>query len=112
LIQQAQQRAQQSKQVLPPDAQVVKETNMAETQRKTAKDQADMQYDQAKLASEIQQHAMDNQTKIDIENSKLTHQTIQHSNELAAATPPPVAPAAPMAPMPQLPPQGAPNGNV
>jgi len=112
LIQQAQQRAQQSKQVLPPDAQVVKETNMAETQRKTAKDQADMQYDQAKLASEIQQHAMDNQTKIDIENSKLTHQTIQHSNELAAATSPPVAPAAPMAPMPQLPPQGAPNGNV
>jgi len=113
LIQQAQQRAQQSKQVLPPDAQVVKETNMAETQRKTAKDQADMQYDQAKLASEIQQHAMDNQTKIDIENSKLTHQTIQHSNELASATtPPPVAPAAPMAPMPELPPQGAPNGNV
>jgi len=112
LIQQAQQRTQQAKQVLPPAEQVVKDTNTAETQRKTVKDQADGQYDQAKLAAEMQQHAMDNQTKIDIENSKLTHQTIQHSNELAATMPPPVAPAAPpMAPMPQLPPQGAPNGN-
>jgi chaperonin GroES len=109
LIQQAQQRAQSAKSNLPPDAQVVHDTSMAETQRKTEKDKADMQYDQAKLAAEVQQHAMDNQTKIDIENSKLTHQTIQHANELAAT--PPAAPAAPMAQPPQLP-QGAPNGSI
>ena len=114
LIQQAQQRQQAVKQNLPPDAQVVHDTNMAETQRKTQKDQADIQFDQAKLQADIQKHAMDNQTKIDIENAKLTHQTIQHSNELAV-TPPPAAPAAPMAPQappaPQLP-QGNENGNI
>ena len=109
LIQQAQQRAQSSKQSLPPDAQVVHDTSMAETQRKTEKDKADIQYDQAKLAAEVQQHAMDNQTKIDIENSKLTHQTIQHANELAAT--PSAAPAAPMAQPPQQP-QGNENGNI
>jgi hypothetical protein len=51
---------------------------------------------------------MDNQTKIDIENSKLTHETIQHANELAVT--PPAAPAALPATMPQ--PQGAPNGII
>ena len=108
LIQQAQQRAQSAKSNLPPDAQVVHDTSMAETQRKTEKDKADIQYDQAKLAAEVQQHAMDNQTKIDIENSKLTHETIQHANELAVT--PPAAPAALPATMPQ--PQGAPNGII
>jgi len=93
LVQMAQQRKSQQ-QPLPPDAQVVKDTSMAETQRKTQKDQADNQLAQAKLQNEIQEHTMDNTTKIDIENSKLTHQTIQHANELAA-TPPPAAPAAP-----------------
>jgi hypothetical protein len=76
---------------------------MAETQRKTAADQAKQQYEQAKLQADQQAHAMDNQTKIDIENAKLTHQTIQHANELAA---PPV-PAAPAAPQ-----QGDLNGNI
>jgi len=108
LIQQAQQRAQSAKSNLPPDAQVVHDTSMAETQRKTEKDKADIQYDQAKLAAEVQQHAMDNQTKIDIENSKLTHETIQHANELAVT--PPAAPAALPATMPQ--PQGNENGNI
>jgi hypothetical protein len=107
LIQQAQQRQQATKQNLPPDAQVVHDTSMAETQRKSQKDQADIAYDQAKLAADVQKHAMDNQTKIDIENSKLTHETIQHSNELAAT--PPAAPAAPMAQPPQ--PEGNQNGN-
>ena len=93
LVQMAQQRKSQQ-QPLPPDAQVVKDTSMAETQRKTQKDQADLQLAQAKLQNDIQEHTMDNTTKIDIENSKLTHQTIQHANELAA-TPPPAAPAAP-----------------
>ena len=50
---------------------------MAETQRKTQKDQADIQLAQAKLQKDMQEHAMDNQTKIAIENSKLTHETIQ-----------------------------------
>lgn len=99
LIQQAQKRQQQAKQTLPPDAQVVHDTSMAETQRKTQKDQSDIQYDQAKLQADIQKHAMDNQTKIDIENSKLTHETIQHANDVAA-TPqqPPALPPAPKAP--------------
>ena len=99
LIQQAQKRQQQAKQTLPPDAQVVHDTSMAETQRRAAKDQADIQYDQAKLQADMQKHAMDNQTKIDIENSKLTHQTIQHANDVAA-TPqqPPALPPAPKAP--------------
>jgi hypothetical protein len=102
LVQMAQQRKQQG-QALPPDAQVVKDTNMAETQRKTAKDQADSQFKQAKLQQEMQEHIDDNRTKVDIENSKLTHQTIQ---QMAPAQPP-AAPAAP-----SMPPQGEPNGNV
>jgi hypothetical protein len=100
LVQMAQQRKNQPPQ-LPPEAQVVKDTSMAETQRKTAADQAKQQYDQAKLQVDAQKAQMDNQTKIDIENAKLTHQTIQHATELAV-TPPPAAPAAQ--------PQGAPNG--
>jgi hypothetical protein len=102
LVQMAQQRKQQG-QALPPDAQVVKDTNMAETQRKTAKDQADSQFKQAKLQQEMQEHIDDNRTKVDIENSKLTHQTIQ---QMAPAQPP-AAPAAP-----SMPPQGEPNGNI
>jgi hypothetical protein len=51
----------------------------------------------------MQEHIDDNRTKVDIENSKLTHQTIQ---QMAPAQPP-AAPAAP-----SMPPQGEPNGNV
>ena len=100
LVQMAQQRKNQPP-PLPPEAQVVKDTSMAETQRKTAADQAKQQYEQAKLQMDQQLHAMDNQTKVEIENAKLTHKTIQHATELAV-TPPPAAPAAQ--------PQGAPNG--
>ena len=113
LIQVASQRAQQAKGNLPPAEQVVKETSMAETQRKTQADQANMQYDQAKLQADIQKTQLDNQTKIAIENAKLTHETIQNS---AQAQPPGAQPpmeqpmAQPQAPMPQ--PQGAPNGNI
>ena len=85
LIQMAQQRK-QTQQQLPPDAQVVKDTSMAETQRKAQKDQADIKMAQAKLQKDMQEHAMDNQTKIAIENSKLTHETIQN---LAQAQPQP-----------------------
>jgi hypothetical protein len=117
---------------LPPDAQVVKDTSMAETQRKAAKDtqdvqmaqarmkddqqrgqaemqtktqlaQADMQAKaqlaqaemqsktqlaQAQIAADLKKHEMDNQTRIAIENAKLTHQTIQQANELAVTPQP------------------------
>ena len=98
LIARAQQYA--PKPQLPPDAQVVKDTSMAETQRKTAKDQSDAQLAQAQLQKDMQEHVIDNQTKIAIENAKLTHQTIQNLGQAqldAAQTP-------------QTPPQGVPNG--
>jgi len=125
MLQQLMQAQQQSKQqpVLPPDAQVVKDTSMAETQRKAAKDTQDIQLAQAKMKDDqmrvqaemqaktqnderdaqlkLQLAAMDADTKIKIENARLTHQTIQQANELAL-TPPPA----------EMPPtQGAPNGN-
>jgi len=102
LVQMAQQRKSAPAQ-LPPDAQVVKDTNMAETQRKTAKDQADIKLAQDRLQKDMQEHIDDNQTKIAIENAKLTHQTIQ----AMAPAQPPAAPAAT-----SMPPQGEPNGNV
>ena len=102
LIQMAQQRTQSQKQVLPPDAQVVKDTSMAETQRKAAKDQADMQLAQAKLQKDMEEHAMDNQTKIAIENSKLTHETIQN---IAQAQQPDISGQPGVSPQPQ----GVPN---
>ena len=74
----AQQRNQSKQMVLPPDAQVVKDTSMAETQRKTQKDQADIQLATQKLQKDLQEHQIDNQTKIAIENARLTHETIQN----------------------------------
>ena len=102
IIQMAQQRK-NAPAALPPDAQVVKDTNMAETQRKTAKDQADIKLAQERLQKDMQEHIDDNQTKIAIENAKLMHQPIQPM----APAQPPAAPAAPL-----MPPQGEPNGNV
>ncbi len=117
---------------LPPDAQVVKDTSMAETERKTKKDQADSQEAQAKIMADLQKTQLNNQTKVEIENAKLTHQTIQHMSTAQPQIPmqmpmqpPPGLPMQPpeqfqqqvppqqMAPemMPQ-PPQGAPNGNI
>jgi len=77
LMQMAQRRNQPPP--LPPDAQVVKDTAMAETQRKTQKDQQDVQIDQARMQIELQKHQMDNQTKIAIKNAELTHKTIQNN---------------------------------
>jgi hypothetical protein len=109
LIQQAQKRKDAQKQVLPPDAQVVHDTSMAETQRKAAKDQADLQFDAKRLDSDMQKHAMDNQTKIAIENAKLTHQTITDIATSQVSEPAPTM-GAPTAEMPQ--PQGVPNVNI
>jgi len=104
------QRAQQMQKppVLPPDAQVVKDTSMAETQRKQQKDQSDAQFAAQKLQAEQQEHQMDIQAKIAIENAKLSHQTIQNLGQiqLDAAQNPPQPPQLPQ------PPQGEPNGNI
>ena len=103
-LQQLQQQLQQSmpQPQLPPDAQVVKETAMAETQRKAAKDQQDVQIDIQQMQSDIAKHKMDNDTKVAIENAKLTHETIQQIAQ-------PAAPAAQPAEQPA--PQGVPDGN-
>ena len=103
LIQMAQQRNQSQRQVLPPDAQVVKDTSMAETQRKQAKDQADIQIDQQRLQADVAKHASDNETKIAIENAKLTHETIQN---VAQAQQPDFSGQQGVSPQPE----GAPNG--
>jgi hypothetical protein len=80
LVQMAQQRKAQTPQ-LPPDAQVVRETAMAETQRKSLKDKADIQLAQAKLQKDIQEHQSDNQTKIAIENARITHEAVATQGE-------------------------------
>jgi hypothetical protein len=100
LIQMAQQRK-NTPQPLPPDAQVVKDTSMAETQRKQAYDQARLQLDTQKMQEDMAKHTQDNQTKIAIENSKLTHETIQN-----------VAQAQQPAELPAPPTEGEPNGNI
>lgn len=107
LIQMANQRR-QATQVLPPDAQVVKDTSMAETQRKMQKDAADIQIAKEKLAKDMQEHIDDNRTKIAIENAKLTHETIQETAQAPApqgldmgSEPMAAPPAAPL-----MPPQG------
>lgn len=105
LIQQAQKRQQLQKQNLPPDAQVVRETSMAETQRKAQDDQARLKLDTQKLQMDMQKHLEDNKTKIAIENAKLTHQTIAD-----IATAPVPAMGAPTAPPQGMPPQGMPQG--
>jgi chaperonin GroES len=102
LVQMAQQRK-SAPQPLPPDAQVVKETSMAETQRKAQYDQARLQLDTQKMQEDMAKHTQDNQTKIAIENSKLTHETIQNVAQAQVSA----APAEPTTP-----PQGEPNGNV
>jgi len=103
LLQRAQQFTQPPQ--LPPDAQVVKDTSMAETQRKQQKDQSDAQFAAQKLQSEQQEHAMDVQAKIAIENAKLSHQTIQSLGQIQLD-------AAQNPPQPPQPPQGVPNGNI
>jgi len=111
LIQMAQERSQPKAPPIPPDAQVVKDTQTAETQRKTQKDQQDAQLAQARLALDQQKAQMDNQTKIAIENAKMTHETIRQAAQAQTQAPQmPVTPPAPQGPQPQ--PQGAPNGNI
>ena len=79
LIQQAQQRAQSIKQNLPPDAQVVKDTSMAETQRKAQADQQRAQEAQLKISAQSAEHDKEIAAKIAIENAKITGQVIQQN---------------------------------
>jgi len=99
-IQQLQQMLQQGMPPpqLPPDAQVVKDTAMAETNRKAARDQQDAQIDVQQMQADIAKHKMDNDTKVAIENAKITNETIQQMAQ----------PAAPVAQPPAL---GVPDGN-
>jgi hypothetical protein len=76
LMQQMQQRS-AAPQPLPPDAQVVKDTNMAETQRKTQADKQRAQDVQAKIASDSANKDKEMHTRIAIENAKITGQAIQ-----------------------------------
>ena len=113
-LQQLQQMAKQysSAPVLPPDAQVVKDTSMAETQRKAAKDQQDGKLAQAKIQAEALSLQAKLQAEIQVENAKITGQPIPP----APPTPgqPPAGPQMPAQPQPaaMMPPQGVPNGNV
>ena len=103
-IQQLQQMLQQGMPPpqLPPDAQVVKDTAMAETERKAARDQQDAQIDVQQMQADIAKHKMDNDTKVAIENAKITNETIQQMAQ-------PAAPAAQPAEQPA--PLGVPDGN-
>lgn len=108
IIQLAQQRNQPAQPPMPPDAQVVLQTSTAETQRKTQKDQQDAQIAQAKIALDTHKAQLDAQTKIQIENAKLTHETIQNVAQTQAQAQQPAPPVAPAT----NPTQGAPNGNI
>lgn len=135
LIQMAQQRQQQQKAALPPDAQVVHDTAMAETQRKSQKDAADAKLAQAKLQQQQQKDAQDAQLKAAelaaaqqqhaqdlranllehgqslqsaeaIESARINHEAVQNTADRIMSTAQSAQPpAAPAQP------QGAPNGN-
>ena len=107
LIQMAQKRQQSQKQALPPDAQVVHDTSMAETQRKMKYDQASLQMDDKKLQADVAKHMDDNKTKIAIENAKITNQVIP---DVALMQPPQEAPMMGAQPPAMMPPQGMPQG--
>ncbi len=113
IIQIAQQRQQQqAKQNLPPDAQVVKETALAETQRKAKADAADLQFRQQELRVKHQEHTQDNEVKVGVENAKITHSVVSDMLDQTAPPMPGATPPQPgAAPMNGANPQGAANGN-
>jgi len=83
-LQQLQQTMQQNaaQPQLPPDAQVVKDTAMAETQRKAAKDQQDLQIAQAKIQDNQQRTQAEMQAKVQAaqQSSELELQIVQINN--------------------------------
>ena len=87
-LQQIQQLAQQYAPpvTLPPDAQVVKDTSMAETKRKTAKDQQDMQLAQAKSEAEAQREQTASQTQLQLAQAKIQADLEHEQSRLQADT--------------------------
>ena len=87
-LQQIQQLAQQYAPPvnLPPDAQVVKDTAMAETKRKTAKDQQDMQLAQAKSQAEAQREQTASQTQLQLAQAKIQADLEHEQSRLQAET--------------------------
>ncbi len=87
-LQQIQQLAQQYAPpvTLPPDAQVVKDTSMAETKRKTAKDQQDMQLAQAKSEAEAQREQTASQTQLQLAQAKIQADLEHEQSRLQAET--------------------------
>jgi len=81
-----QQMQQQNKQqpILPPDAQVVKDTSMAETQRKAAKDTQDVQMAQAKFKDDTQRAQADMQAKAQDDERKGQLQMQMAQDEMQA----------------------------
>ena len=98
VIQQMMQQMQQFKPQPPmtPEAQVLKETSMAETQRRAQRDQADVQLaqqkhqDELKLAQEADQTKLqiageNNETKERIEAARITKEAAKMQHEQQAA---------------------------
>ena len=72
---------------LPPDAQVVKDTSMAETQRKTQKDQQDAARCSSQNCTQIcKKLSWTTRLRVAIENAKLTHETIQNCSGSSTGT--------------------------
>ena len=95
LMQQAQQMKQQAQQLpMTPDAKVLLDTSMAETQRRAARDQAEMQIKAKQIQDDIAMEKeknqkdlmvaqMDNQTKEQIEAAKQTSEAVKIRNDQA-----------------------------
>jgi hypothetical protein len=116
IMQQAQQRQQQAASQLPPDAKVVQETAMAETQRKATKISRTRRSHKPSCKAtwrankpSCKQRHKDGKPEIQsreaIENAKITHSTVQ---AVLSQPLPPMGGEPPAAP----PQQGAANGNV
>ena len=95
LMQQAQQMRQQAQQLpMTPDAKVLLDTSMAETQRRAKRDEAEMQLkakqiqddvalEKEKNEKDLMVAQMDNQTKEQIEAAKQTSQAVKLQNDQA-----------------------------
>ena len=115
-LQQMQQLAQQNKPVpqLPPDAQVVKDTATAETQRKAAKDQQDGQMAQAKMQDSQQRTQAEMQAKAQAaqQSGELQLQIAQINNAAKLQIEQAKMQHAMTNPPAEMPLQGEQNGNI
>ena len=115
-LQQMQQLAQQNQPVpvLPPDAQVVKDTATAETQRKAAKDQQDGQMAQAKMQDSQQRTQAEMQAKAQAaqQSGELQLQIAQINNAAKLQIEQAKMQHAMTNPPAEMPPQGEQNVNI